>query len=70
MNYDKLQAMATKRAHKAVRNGKVTIAGHVWTLAFTPQWDYLCTSDSGETLRFITKSIKQAKYWLREYMAN
>ena len=70
MDYSKLQSMATKRAHNASRTGEVTIGQQVWNLAFTPQWEYLCTAeDTGDILRFNTKSINQAKKWLREYMA-
>ena len=71
MDYSKLQSMATKRANNASRAGKVIIAQQQWNLTFTAQWDYLCTNETtGDILRFNTKSINQAKKWLREYMAN
>jgi hypothetical protein len=70
MNYGTLERQSAALASQA-KDGTLKLHGHVYTLTFTSEWIYRVTNEHGEEVtRFNTKSLQQARGWLREWFQN
>lgn len=70
MDTNKIKLQAEKMAAKA-KPGIMKIGQDVYTFEFNHRtWEYVVYKNLFEYVKFNTKSLKQAKQWLVEYLAN
>ena len=71
MDYSKLQDKAQVMASKA-KAGTLRHDGETYTFTFDANvWLYTVTDSQGETVkRYNTKTLAQAKKWLKDYLEN
>lgn len=70
MNTHQVMNMAQKAAATA-KDGTLIVDGKRYQLTFDhKQWLYLVTLEGETVTNFNTKSLKCARQWLREYLAN
>jgi len=71
MDMNKLVGQAQKMAANA-KDGTLKINGQTYTFKFNASaWNYQVLNPDGSELHvYNTKSLKQAREWLREYFAN
>lgn len=71
MDMNKLGDQAQKMAANA-KDGTLKIDGKTYTFKFNHEtWKYQVLNPDGSELHiYNTKSLKQARQWLREYFAN
>ena len=68
---DKLLSQAHKMASNA-KNGTLKINNISYSFTFDhKEWHYIITDqENNEIAKFNTKSLKQARQWLKEYFLN
>jgi hypothetical protein len=71
MDINKCAGLASKMAANA-KDGSLKINGATYAFKFNhATWEYHIFTQAGEELmKFNTKSLKQAREWLREYFSN
>jgi hypothetical protein len=71
MNIEKCLDMARKQASNA-KDGTLLVNGEKYTFTFDANtWVYVVKDSQGiEQTRFNTKSLKQARVWLKEWFNN
>ena len=68
---NKLLEQARKKANNA-KNGNLKINNIKYSFIFdSREWSYIVLDEeNNEIVKFNTKSLKQAREWLREYFSN